>query len=79
MKKRARVKEYTVIVMKESGRGYWVQVPALPGCTTTGDTIDEALRHAKEAIESHIMALEEDGQEIPKETASLVGKVKVGV
>ena len=79
MAKRARVKEYTVFVMKERGRGYWVQVPALPGCFTNGDTIDEALRNAKEAIESHIIALEEDGQEVPVERPAAISSVKVAV
>ena len=79
MKKGARVKEYTVIVIKERGRGYWVQVPALPGCYTTGDTVDEALRSAREAIETHIMALKEDNQKVPRDVTPVVGKVKVAV
>ena len=77
IRRQARLKEYTVIVIKERGRGYWVQVPALPGCYTTADSVDEALRNAREAIESHIMALREDGQEVPTEAVSVVGKVKV--
>ena len=79
MKKGARVKEYTVLVLKERGRGYWVQVPALPGCYTTGDTVDEALRNAREAIETHIMALKEDNQKVPRDVTPVVGKVKVTV
>lgn len=79
MVKRAKVKEHTVVVMKEQGPGYWVLVPSLPGCYTTGGTVDEALRTVKEAIESHIIALEEDGQEVPTETSSVVSKVKVTV
>jgi predicted RNase H-like HicB family nuclease len=32
--------------------GYWVKVPALPGCVTQGETLEEALTNAKEAIEA---------------------------
>lgn len=79
MKKKARVAEYTVVVHEEGG-SYWVEVPALPGCTTTGDTVHEALKNAQEAIESHIIALREDGQVVPTENNKMViGKVKVAV
>ncbi len=33
--------------------GYTVTVPALPGIVTDGETIDEALANAREAIECH--------------------------
>ncbi|MBD1866695.1 type II toxin-antitoxin system HicB family antitoxin [Oculatella sp. FACHB-28] len=31
--------------------GYWAEVPALPGCVTEGDTIDEVIANLKDAIE----------------------------
>lgn len=31
--------------------GYWAEVPALPGCITEGDTMDEVLANLKDAIE----------------------------
>lgn len=30
--------------------GYWVEVPALPGCVSQGETLDEALANVREAI-----------------------------
>lgn len=74
-------REYTVIIQKQEGaKGYWAKVPTLPGCFSTGDTVDEALRNAKEAIVSYIEALEEQGDDIPKEKRDLViGRVKVAV
>ena len=45
---------YTVILEQESDGGIVVVVPALPGCVTQGDTRDEALRNAREAIELYI-------------------------
>ncbi len=31
--------------------GYWAEVPALPGCITEGDTMDEVMANLKDAIE----------------------------
>ena len=31
--------------------GYWAEVPALPGCITEGDTMEEVLINLKDAIE----------------------------
>lgn len=41
--------------------GYTVTVPALPGCVTEGDTIEEALANAKEAITGYLEALQLQG------------------
>jgi len=45
--------------------GYTVTFPDLPGCITEGDTLDEALKMAAEAMALHLYGLEEDGAEIP--------------
>lgn len=42
-------------------------VPALPGCVTFGETIDEALSMAKEAIEGYIETLNKLGKEVPRD------------
>ena len=42
-----------------------VAVPALPDCFSAGDTLDEALENAKEAIEMQIEWLLDHGQPIP--------------
>ncbi len=39
-----------VIHHAEEG-GYWAEVPALPGCITEGDTLDEVMVNLKDAIE----------------------------
>lgn len=41
---------YKIQLRKEDERGYTVIVPALPGCITFGETVDEAIDMAKEAI-----------------------------
>ena len=71
--------EYSIIIYEAEEGGYWTKVPALPGCGSQGETLDEAIINTKEAIESHIIALQEDGQEVPTERASMYGKLKVAV
>jgi predicted RNase H-like HicB family nuclease len=42
--------KFKAIIHKEE-IGYWAEVPALPGCASQGDTIDELRQNLKEAIE----------------------------
>lgn len=69
---------YTVILHSAKEGGYWVEVPALPGCYSQGETEEEALARIREAIEAHIEALRADGQEIPAEQELVIRKVEVG-
>ncbi len=43
--------------------GYWAEVPALPGCMTQGDTLEELELNLREAIEGWLLAGECDGTE----------------
>jgi predicted RNase H-like HicB family nuclease len=61
------MRTYTIVVEPEETGGYSVYVPALPGCFTRGDTIDECRENAAEAIAVHIAGLEADGEEVPEE------------
>lgn len=36
--------------------GYWAEVPALPGCVTQGETMDEVRENLREAIEAWLEA-----------------------
>ncbi|AAO36631.1 toxin-antitoxin system HicB-like (endogenous virus) [Clostridium phage phiCTC2B] len=49
-------------------KGYCVTFPDLPGCITEGDTLEESLLMAKEALELHLYGLEEDNGDIPLAT-----------
>jgi len=40
-----------VIVRKADEGGYWAEVPALPGCVSQGETMDELRENIREAIE----------------------------
>jgi len=35
--------------------GYWAEVPALPGCITEGDTMEEVTANLKDAIEGWLV------------------------
>lgn len=48
-----------VILEPSDEGGYTVSVPALPGCISEGDNIDEALANIKEAIELYVEPIEE--------------------
>ncbi|MDO8690637.1 MAG: type II toxin-antitoxin system HicB family antitoxin [Dehalococcoidia bacterium] len=71
--------EYTVVLdPDEEGRGYTVTVPALPGCISEGDTLEEALENIKDAIQLYVRMCRRQGEPVPRETVSpLVAKVSV--
>jgi predicted RNase H-like HicB family nuclease len=71
--------EYTVMVYPAEEGGYFTRVPLLPGCGSQGETIEEALKNTREAIESHLYALREDGQEVPTEGPSFQSRVAVSL
>jgi predicted RNase H-like HicB family nuclease len=62
---------FLVAIHKDSGSSYGVSVPDLPGCVTAGDTIDEALVMAQEAIELHLEGMLDDGLELPEPTEDI--------
>lgn len=62
---------FRVVLRKEPEGSYTVLVPALPGCITYGDTIDEAMAMAEEAIGLYIEELQSRGEEIPDDTNTL--------
>ena len=70
-----------VIVLKptmfDDESGYTVTVPALPGCVTEGDTIEEAISNAREAISVYLESLRSHGLPVPS-ADELVTSVEVG-
>jgi predicted RNase H-like HicB family nuclease len=58
---------YTVILEPEEGGGYHAFCPALRGCHTQGDSLEEALANIREAIQAYLESLKLDGEPIPVE------------
>ena len=69
--------EYTVIMHPAEEGGYWAEIPALPGCYSQGETLEEVIKNVKEAVESHVDALKQDNQVVPVERGLMIGKVEV--
>ncbi|HUU12665.1 MAG TPA: type II toxin-antitoxin system HicB family antitoxin [Terriglobia bacterium] len=40
-----------VVVHEAEEGGYWAEVPAIPGCATQGDTLEELMKNVQEAVE----------------------------
>ncbi|MCB8763432.1 type II toxin-antitoxin system HicB family antitoxin [Planktothrix agardhii 1029] len=59
------MKEY-IVIFEWAGSNYSAYVPDLPGCISTGKTLEETENNIKEAIELYIDTLREDGQAIPE-------------
>lgn len=62
---------YRILLRREPEGGYTVIVPTLPGCVTFGETVDEAIAMAREAIELYLEVLQDKGEEIPTEEGLL--------
>lgn len=56
---------FPIVVHKDACSGYGVTVPDLPGCFSAGDSLDEAIESAREAIACHLEGLLMDGEPIP--------------
>lgn len=56
---------YPIVIHKDKDSDYGVIVPDLPGCYSAGDSADDALSNAIEAIECHIEGLLSDGEPVP--------------
>lgn len=63
---------FTVVLEPEEDGGYSVHCPALPGCSSQGDTLEEALDNIKEAILGVLGVRHDEGLPIPKETPEMV-------
>ena len=53
------------VVIEKGAHNYSAYVPDLPGCVSTGRTLDEIAANIREAIELHLEGLREDGLPIP--------------
>jgi predicted RNase H-like HicB family nuclease len=50
---------FKVVLEPSDEGGYTVYVPALPGCISEGDTLEQALQNIREAIELYLEPLQE--------------------
>jgi predicted RNase H-like HicB family nuclease len=53
------------LIHKDEGTSYGVSFPDVPGCISAGDTFEEAVANAAEALAGHLALMRADGDEIP--------------
>jgi len=56
--------EFDVVIIEDETGGYVAFVPALPGCHTQGDTLNELMDNVKEAVELYLETLTEEEKRI---------------
>lgn len=76
-KKIKKISSYSVLYEAYPEGGFVAFVPALPGCHTQGETLEEAERNIAEAIEIYLESLAAHKEPIPQETKSFYGTVSV--
>jgi predicted RNase H-like HicB family nuclease len=57
---------YIALVHKDKDTSYGVSFPDVPGCISAGDTFEEAIDNASQALAGHLAIMEADGELIPK-------------
>jgi predicted RNase H-like HicB family nuclease len=72
-----KVYDFKVLLEPDETGGYVVSCPALSGCHSQGDTIEEALSNIKEAIELCLEDMGARGEPIPDPSGTLMGTVVV--
>ncbi|MBI4382215.1 MAG: type II toxin-antitoxin system HicB family antitoxin [candidate division NC10 bacterium] len=62
---------------RDEDGGYSVWVPALPGCESQGDTLEEAAANIREAIQCYLQSSLKHGEAIPDDSKMVEGRVEV--
>ena len=62
---------FRIVLRPEPEGGYTVLVPSLPGCITYGDTVDNAIKMAEEAIFAYLESMKKHGEEIVDDSQTL--------
>jgi predicted RNase H-like HicB family nuclease len=56
---------YIALIHKDEGTSYGVSFPDVPGCVSAGDTFEEAVANAAQALAGHFALMEADGEAVP--------------
>ena len=73
------IASYTVHFLPAEEGGYTVEVPALDGCVTEGETFEEAERNAREAIQLYLESLRSRGLPIPDDRETVLKRISVSM
>jgi predicted RNase H-like HicB family nuclease len=64
---------YLAVFEVDEKPGISVYFPDVPGCVSCGDTFDQALQMAKEALSLHLYGMEKDGEPLPERSDQIPG------
>jgi predicted RNase H-like HicB family nuclease len=70
---------YKILLQKEPEGSYTAIVPALPGCITYGETLEQAIEMVQEAIELYIEELQERDENIPDDNNTFEYSLNIAV
>jgi predicted RNase H-like HicB family nuclease len=59
------MKQNYLVVIEKGGNNYSAFSPDVPGCASTGKTVEETLENMREALEFHLQGTVESGEEAP--------------
>ena len=59
--------KYKVVIHKAEEGGYWAEVPAVSGCFSQGETVDELMENIHEALAACLKTLAEMGQTVTED------------
>lgn len=70
------VRHYPALIYKEARSCYGVVFPDLPGCTSAGDTLEDALMNAHDAVQAHVEICVEHRESVAEPTP--IERLKIG-
>ncbi|MCL5062830.1 MAG: type II toxin-antitoxin system HicB family antitoxin [Nitrospirae bacterium] len=68
---------FRIVLRPEPEGGYTVLVPSLPGCITYGDTVEDAVKMAEDAIVAYLESMKKHGEEIVDDSRTLESVLNV--
>lgn len=72
--------QYRIAVILEKGpRNYSAYAPEVPGCISTGKTVEETLRNMQSALKGHLEWMAKDGDEMPESDPAEAHVIEVEV
>ena len=57
------MQNFAIVIHEDPDGGFWGEVPALPGCYSQGETVDELMHNIREAIGDVLEVLKQEGRE----------------
>lgn len=69
------MKSFAIVLLPQPEGGYFVQCPALPGCYSQGDTVEESIQNIREAIEVVLEDFEARGEPVPQSGPPIITEV----